>query len=495
LTFNWPSLDDESQTAMQLQNMPHGLGQMRQTSTQSIIPESAMQTVPSLSAPEPFRAFHSLQAATETRNSHFGHIGAQFEENRPTDGSLGPQGTVSEIQRNDLRTESAVVNPLPDLPVLSAFDVAILAHLPNLDHGLGFDSDFGWDIGDDSIAPSNVGEPAQDPEKEILSRDGVDSILTDSSDESALLESLQPVVSYLASSSQVSHDIVGDDLARYAMPASHGVGLQPTPSCSSTTTGNDFAFSVGETQSTRDRRSAIPKPESHIVDEHVPANGADQCNMLGKPAKSDSDASRKSPNTTSSVIIQTTVPSKPSAISSPAGRNLDQCSSRAVATTSGTISCKTSAINNGTSASLQSSFDLTYSLSPLLEDLDAGFSSQLTSPDPLREAQSSASHAENPTDMRHDVQEWLDGPSAESGQPVAVKIKALPIPDGKDIYGWQVVWASGSSWVDAGQPMALTSSEEGQLQAIRRRIAISGSSLPPWRFISNDGVGIELRMQ
>lgn len=204
-TFTWPTLNDNAQTVLHLQNLQTGLRQLQQTSLQTILSESAVQPAPSHRNHRPFRALNSLKAICETRNNSFGQSGAQTEEDWLVDGPFGPQSTVTssvgqgkpsppqnETQRTDLHTESINLISIPDLPELSAFDAAMFAHFQNLDHDLEFESTFGWDIGGDSNTPSNAKESAEDPDKQTLTEDIENHILLDSSGEPVLLELFNP---------------------------------------------------------------------------------------------------------------------------------------------------------------------------------------------------------------------------------------------------------------------------------------------------------------
>lgn len=94
-TFTWPTLNEESQTAVHLQNLQQGPGQLQQTSLKSISPESAAQPAPSHQNHVPFRSLQSLKVMPETRNNYFGHDDVQTEENRFVDGSLRLQSTLT----------------------------------------------------------------------------------------------------------------------------------------------------------------------------------------------------------------------------------------------------------------------------------------------------------------------------------------------------------------------------------------------------------------
>jgi hypothetical protein len=502
-TFTWPVLNDESQAVNYVHNMHQGSRQMQHPSMQSNLSDLAANTAIPYSTHEQSRAHHTFKVTPGTMIKSFGHTSAPVEGNRAVDGPFGSQVTLKpcaghgkqpprpeQIQWNYMHTgcTSLTGHSLPDVPHVSAFDACPFENSTNFDHDFGFDFGLGEGLGEGDTS-SNIKEPAQDPDKETLTQSVNKCIPTESSDE-ALLELLQPVVSYLASCSYSPTQNVADDLASHAMSVPDGVDVCRTPGETSLTGDTTAPPATMDSESKGGQCLANAEAYSNFVDERGPTNSHDQGSMQSRSGTSDGNPITMSPiGRRTSIIIQPNVVSTPRVLSSP--RDLDQCSLRAAFTTADTIPNNPSAVNSSMSERVQTSVGLKSSVQSSSDDCDVVGSSQRTTPYSLRQARSITDLAENCSDLRHDMQEWLDGSSADVGQPVSVKIKVLPTPAGEGIYGWEVVWVNGSSRVDAGQPKPMMSSEEEMLRAIRRRILILRSSLPPWRFISNSGTDIE----
>jgi hypothetical protein len=483
--FTWPVLTDEPQTVNHLQSVEQGPRQMRQTLTQSAVQNSAMNTAVSYLTPDPSRAYHRFQTIPKNGIYSLGSIGAQFEDSEPTDSSFGLQGAdisregqgkprprLEEMQQTDMYKGSTIVaeRSRPDLPHLPAFGASSLENVTNFDHDFEFDFDTNWDIGGDCRMPSSIKEPAREADQQTLTQNFHDASVVNSSDESALAILLQPVASYLSSSSHAPRQNGADDLSSNVMSVSDGFDLLHAHHETSTPAGNSSLSSTTEAKSTGDLNSIENEATSNVLDEHVPTNGSVQESMRSESATSNTSPSTTSPiDSSTSMSIQTDVPTRPRVPSTTSGYGLDECTLQTASTTSETSPSKTPSINNSTSPSVDSTVRINPSLSSSPEDRDAVGSSQYLSPGALRGAQSGTSRTEITPDVRHDIQELLDAPYPwDFGQPVAVKTKVLPLSEGR-AHGRQIVWANGRSQVDAGQPKPMTSSEEEELHLIRRR--------------------------
>ena len=334
-TFMWPVLDDELQTLPHSQSTYQFAIKMQQTLVPSYVPISATATAVSHSTPEPSRAFHTLQATPEVSNNYFGHFGAQMDENRPSNPSLGRQGTESSTasqrkpppelegkKSNDMYTRptSVAETSQPDLSHSFNFAAFMFENMPNLDHDFGFEYDLDGDVQGDGDTLNNANEISRDQGKVTLSQHVDKGSATDSYDESAMAKLLRPVASYLSSSGLVSAQEATDDLASHGMSVSDGAGLGGKYYEASPTASNESSSSILETQSIRSLRSAIAKAEPSLRDKYMPTNSPVQGNTRRESMISNTDPATTSPISSSTpVSVQTAALTKPNKSLSPEG--------------------------------------------------------------------------------------------------------------------------------------------------------------------------------
>lgn len=362
------------------------------------------------------------------------------------------------------------------MPELPDFDIAMFALLPDLNHDLGFEPDFAWDIEGDINTPSNARKSTKDSDKQILPEDIKNHIPHDSSDESALLEFLQPVISYLASDSSSPRNCL-NDTASQAISVSDGVGGRPAGDETSLAGDRASSFSILQSQSRVDLYPATVDTESKDMVEVLPTNWG----TGGEIAASDASLSTTSPiGSRNALKAPSTLLTENSMLPPPADHDLYQWSLQSLGTTSRMIPIKASAIDNTISTIINASVDVNSSSPASPEGRDSDGRSRHSTPRSWSQAKSSAYVSQSPSKMLLDMQEWLDRRGTDVDQPVTAKCKTLPTPEGKGICGWQVVWADGDFQMDGNQPRPTISNEGRQLHAIRRRIEISRNGVAPW---------------
>jgi hypothetical protein len=383
------------------------------------------------------------------------------------------------------------VTTFADLPELPDLDAAMFANLPSLDHSLGFEPAFDWDIGEDIRTLSNARELAEDVGKQILTEDVGKQILAEdvgkqifaedikndtqpvSSDDSELWELLQPVVSSLASGSYSPRNCLND-------AASQAISVPDRVSgCSA---GDETLFREDTTLEIKSRIGLCPATadkESNDMAESGPTNWG---------TRSEFTASDASPSSTPSIGNRSALKALPTVLGNSilppsTERGLYEWSLKSLDATSGTIPSNATAIGNSTPTSVNASVDINSSWPPSPEGRGCDEPNQNPRPHLWQQAKSSSCVTQNPPGWLQDVKEWLDRRDTDLGQPVALKCKMSPTTKGKQVYGWQVVWVDGNSKTDDNQPRLMTPREKGRLQAIlKRNTAISRGSPASCRY-------------